>query len=109
MSDISPFSATRDDELGSAVRAAFEPMHHEAFVARVRARIGQQGRAWEDELAGWFWQGLVAASLATVLAGWGWSRPATNATVEASVASELLDGKQPGADILLVAMTSGDR
>ena len=92
MSDISPFSATRDDELGSAVRAALEPMHHEAFVARVRARIGQSGRAWEDELA-----------------GWGWSRPATNTTVEASVASELLDGKQPGADILLVAMTSGDR
>ena len=65
MSDISPFTATRDDELGSAVRAALEPMHHEAFVARVRARIGQSGRAWEDELAGWFWQGLVAASLAT--------------------------------------------
>ena len=63
MSDISPLTATRDDELGSAVRAALEPMHHEAFVARVRARLGQQGRAWEDELAGWFWQGLVAASL----------------------------------------------
>jgi hypothetical protein len=107
MSDMSPFSAAPDDELGSALRDALEAPNHAAFVGRVRARLGQRGRAWEDELAGWFWQGLVAASLATVLAGWSWSRSATNTEVEASVASELLDGARPGSEILLVAMTEG--
>lgn len=104
MSDLSPFDAAPDAELGMAIRDALAMPHDGAFVTRVRARIGK--RAWEDELAGWFWQGLVAASLATVLAGWGWSRTATTATAEVSVASELLDGSRPGADILLVAMTS---
>lgn len=104
MSDLSPFDAAPDPELGMAIRNALAMPHHGAFVARIRARIGK--RAWEDELAGWFWQGLVAASLATVLAGWGWSRAATTTTAEVTVASELLDGSRPGADILLVAMTS---
>jgi hypothetical protein len=107
MSDMSPFSASPDVELGSALREALEAPHHEAFVGRVRARLGQRGRAWEDELAGWFWQGLVAASLATVLAGWGWTRTATPQQSEASVASELLNGERPGTEILLVAMTEG--
>lgn len=104
MSEMSPFNAAADEELGAAIREALAMPHEGAFVARIRARLGK--RAWEDELAGWFWQGLVAASLATVLAGWGWSRVATSATSEASVASELLDGSRPGADVLLVAMTS---
>lgn len=104
MSDVSPFNAAPDPELGAAIREALAMPHAGAFVARVRARLGK--RAWEDELAGWFWQGLVAASLAAVLVGWGWSRVATTATTDASVASELLDGSRPGADILLVAMTS---
>ena len=104
MSDLSPFNDAPDPQLGAAIRDALTLPHDGAFVARVRARLGK--RAWEDELAGWFWQGLVAASLATVLAGWGWSRVATTATTEASVASELLEGSRPGADILLVAMTS---
>lgn len=104
MSDLSPFNDAPDLQLGAAIRDALTLPHDGAFVARVRARLGK--RAWEDELAGWFWQGLVAASLATVLAGWSWSRSATTATSEASVASELLDGSRPGADILLVAMTS---
>ncbi|MEO5798109.1 MAG: hypothetical protein ABIZ70_02015 [Gemmatimonadales bacterium] len=104
MSDLSPFNDAPDLKLGAAIRDALTLPHDGAFVSRVRARLGK--RAWEDELAGWFWQGLVAASLATVLAGWGWSRGATTATTEASVASELLEGSRPGADILLVAMTS---
>ncbi len=107
MSDMSPFSAVPDDELGSALRDALEAPHHAAFVGRVRSRLGQRSRAWEDELAGWFWQGVVAASLATVLAGWGWSQAATNPDVDASVASELLMGERPGSEILLVAMTEG--
>lgn len=104
MSDLSPFNDLPDLELGAALREALAMPHDGAFVTRIRARIGK--RAWEDELAGWFWQGLVAASLATVLAGWGWSHIATTAATDASVASELLDGARPGTDILLVAMTA---
>ena len=107
MSDLSPMHDAPDTELGMAIREALAMPHGEAFVTRIRARIGK--RAWEDELSGWFWQGLMAASLATVLAGWGWSRSATPATIEASVASELLDGARPGADVLLVAMTSEEK
>jgi hypothetical protein len=107
MSDLSPFDAAPDPELGTAIREALAMPHDGAFVARIRARISQ--RAWEDDLAGWFWQGLAAASLATVLAGWGWSRIATTPATEASVASQLLEGSSPGADILLVAMTSEER
>jgi hypothetical protein len=109
MSDISPFTASRDAELGSALRDALEAPHPGAFVTRVRARMGAQGRAWEDELASWFWQGLVAASLATLLAGWSWTQSATVPTAEASVASELLTGDRTGTEILLVAMRDGRR
>lgn len=105
MSDLSPFNDAPDLKLGAAIRDALTLPHDGAFVARVRARLGK--RAWEDELAGWFWQGLVAASLATVLAGWSWSRGATIASAETSVASQLLDGSRPGSDVLLVAMTEG--
>jgi len=107
MSDLSPMNDAPDPELGMAIRTALAMPHDGAFVTRIRARINK--RAWEDELSGWFWQGLMAASLATVLAGWGWSRSATTATAEASVASELLDGSRPGADVLLVAMTSEEK
>ncbi|MEP6590227.1 MAG: hypothetical protein ABJC19_03500 [Gemmatimonadota bacterium] len=107
MSDLSPFDSAPDQELGMAIRSALAMPHDGAFVARVRARIGK--RAWDDELAGWFWQGLIAASLATVLAGWGWSQVATTSTSSASVASELLDGSRPGSEILLVSLTSEGR
>ncbi len=109
MSDISPFDASPDTELGSALRDALEAPHPAAFVTRVRARMGVQGRAWEDELAGWFWQGLAAASLATLLAGWSWKQGATVPTVETSVASELMNGDRTGTEVLLVAMTEGRR
>ena len=105
MSDMSPFSATPDHELGAALREALAMPHDGAFVTRVRARLGK--RTWENELAGWFWQGLVAASLATVLAGWSWSQGATTASTDASVASELLNGSRPGSDVFLVAMSEG--
>lgn len=109
MSDISPVQASPDAELGSALREALEAPHAAAFVTRVRARMGAPGRAWEDELAGWFWQGLVAASLATMLAGWSWTQGATNPSSETSVASELLSGESTGTEILLVALTEGRR
>jgi hypothetical protein len=108
MSDISPFDAAPDPELGPALREALAPHHDGAFVTRIMARVRQQRqRGWEDELARWFWQGLVAASLATVLAGWGWTHLVTQDAGDASVAARaLLDGSQPVADIVIASMTN---
>lgn len=103
--ESSPFSAVPDSELGAALREALAPSFHEAFVGRVGAHLGSRARAgWDDELSRWFWQGLVAASLAIVAAGWSWTRIATPDTSEASVASALLDGSQPVADIVIASM-----
>ena len=106
--DMSSFNAEADLELGEALRSALAPHFSEAFVGRVMARLGQghQPRSWDEELAQWFWRGLVAASLALVLAGWGWTHltMAPDST-EASVASELLDGSRPVADIVIASMS----
>ena len=113
MSEHSPFDSAPDVELGAALREALAMPFGGAFVNRVRARLGQtRHRSWDEELAGWFWQGLVAASLVTVLAGWSLnaftaagdeSDPAVT-----SIASQLLDGSTPGANVLLASMTSTD-
>jgi hypothetical protein len=107
MSEHSPFDAAPDPELGPALREALTGPHAGAFVTRVMARVRQQRqRGWEDELARWFWQGLAAASLATVLAGWGWRHLATQESTDASVARALLDGSQPVADIMVASLTT---
>ncbi|MFI5358338.1 MAG: hypothetical protein ACHQ4G_13485 [Opitutales bacterium] len=111
MNEHSPFESAPDAELGAALREALDLPFGGAFVNRVRTRLNQTGaRSWDEELAGWFWQGLAAASLVTVLAGWGLNTftavaddPDTNV---ASVDSQLLDGSTPGANVLLAAMTS---
>ena len=108
MSEHSPFDSAPDAELGAALRDALAMPFGGAFVNRVRARLGQaQGRNWDDELAGWFWQGLVAASLVTVLAGWGLNTVALNEELESTpsntVASQLLEGNTPGANVLLAS------
>jgi hypothetical protein len=108
MSDMSPFSASRDDELGAALREALAPHHDAAFATRVRARLTGRQRAWEDELARWFWQGLVAASVLVAFAGYAITRSATTQQTDASVAIELLNGATPGAEVLLAAY-SADR
>ena len=113
MSEHSPFESAPDEELGAALRDALAMPFGGAFVNRVRARLKQQrGRSWDEELAGWFWQGLVAASLVTVLAGWSLSSfsPATDETdaTATSVAGQLLDGTVPGASVLLASMTTAD-
>ncbi|HEY4100602.1 MAG TPA: hypothetical protein VGM20_06975 [Gemmatimonadales bacterium] len=101
-----------DIELGSALREALELPWGGAFVNRVRARMAQQRtRSWDEELAAWFWQGLVAASLVTVLAGWGLNTfsgttEETDAVAPLSVAGQLLEGSAPGANVLLASMTS---
>ena len=112
MSEYSPFDSAPDAELGAALREALEMPFGGAFVTRVRARLNQsRQRSWDDELAGWFWQGLVAASLVTVLAGWGlktFSAGADETDATTSVASQLLDGTTPGASVLLASMTTAD-
>lgn len=106
MSDLSPFSASRDEALGSMMRDALAPRDDAAFVAQVRARIAERQPAWDDELARWFWQGLAAASIAIAAAGWAWTSGATTVQAEASVAIELLDGTRPGAEVLLASITA---
>ena len=64
MSEHSPFDSAPDAELGAALRDALAMPWGAAFVTRVRARLAtQRQRSWDEELAGWFWQGLIAASL----------------------------------------------
>ncbi len=114
MSEHSPFdSSTPDVELGVAIRDALAMPFGGAFVNRVRARLNQsRQRSWDEELAGWFWQGLVAASLVTVLAGWGlnnFSAVADESDVAStSIASQLLEGSTPGVNVLLASVTSAD-
>ena len=113
MSENSPFDSAPDAELGTALREALEMPFGGAFVNRVRARLSQsRSRSWDDELAGWFWQGLVAASLVTVLAGWGLNAFSAAAdetdTPSTSIASQLLDGTTPGASVLLASVTTAD-
>ncbi|HPF61378.1 MAG: hypothetical protein KC544_05085 [Gemmatimonadetes bacterium] len=113
MTDLSPNEAMPDPELGPAIRAALAMPHDGAFVTRVRALVRQQReRGWDEVLAGWFWQGVLAASLAVVAVAAAWRVTggvgATPRTGEESVAVQLLDGDRPGADILLASM-AGDR
>ncbi|HEY3935472.1 MAG TPA: hypothetical protein VGL65_12740 [Gemmatimonadales bacterium] len=111
MSDQS-FDSGPDPELGAALREALAMPWGGAFVTRVRARLAQQrARSWDEELAAWFWQGLVAASLVTVLAGWslntfGGSNDETDSATPLTVAGQLLEGSAPGANVLLASMTS---
>jgi hypothetical protein len=110
MGESSPFDAERDIELGAAMRDALEMPFGGAFVNRVRARLSQRrARSWDDELAGWFWQGLIAASLVTVLAGWGLQMLGSTDDIDTptqTVASQLLEGSQPGVNVLLASLST---
>lgn len=109
MTEHSPFDAAPDAQLGVALRDALAMPFGGAFVNRVRARMGQRQRSWDEELAGWFWQGLVAASLVTVLAGWGLDRIAPTDDGDqatTTVASQLLEGSSPGTSVILASMRS---
>jgi hypothetical protein len=113
MNEHSPFDSAPDHQLGAALRDALPTPFGGAFVNRVLARLRQQrSRSWDEELAGWFWQGLAAASLVAVLAGWGLrafgSPEEVETTGSASVASQLLEGSTPGANVLLASMSSAD-
>ena len=106
MSEMSPFSASRDEELGGMLREALAPHHDAAFATRVRARLTSRSAGWEDELARWFWQGLAAASVAMVMAGYAFTRDATPQQTDASVAIELLDGSSPGVEVILASYSA---
>lgn len=112
MSELSPFDAAPDAELGVALRDALAMPFGGAFVNRVRSRMQERQRSWDEELAGWFWQGLIAASLVTVLAGWGFNRLSTPTdetdVATATVASQLLEGTTPGTTVLMASMTAAD-
>jgi hypothetical protein len=113
MSEHSLFDSAPDAELGAALREALAMPFGAAFVNRAWARLRQERpRSWDEELAGWFWQGLVAASLVTMLAGWGLKAfgavDESDATTVTSAAGQLLDGSTPGANILLASMTATD-
>jgi hypothetical protein len=99
---------TRDLELGNALSQALAMPHDGAFVTRLRALVRQRGeRTWDEVLAGWFWQGVLASSLALAAAvfGWGALNPdATTTTGEESVAVQLIDAQRPGTDVILASM-----
>ncbi len=106
-SEFTSFSAEADPELGEALRNALAPHFPEAFVGRVMAQLAQrQPRTWDEQLAQWFWRGLVAASVVVAVAGWSWTHVGAAAdTNEVSVARQLLDGSQPMADIVMASLT----
>lgn len=109
MSDLSPNDVAPDVELGHALREALAMPHDGAFVTRMRALVRQQpARGWDDVLAGWFWQGVLAASMAAVLGAVALrvleTTPASPTMSEESVAVQLLDAERPGTDVLMTAM-----
>jgi hypothetical protein len=99
---------TRDVELGRALGAALEMPHDGAFVTRVRALVRQRReRTWDEVLAGWFWQGVLATSVMLAVAALGWSALGPDATTtasEESVAVQLIDAQRPGTDVILASM-----
>jgi hypothetical protein len=115
MSNENPFDAKPDAELGAALRDALAMPFEAAFVNRVRARLNQRQAGWDEVLSRWFWQGLVAASLAALLAGWGIVQIAPSGTSSEdvasstqTVASQLLDGSTPGAAVLLASWNAAE-
>lgn len=98
-----------DAQLGAALRSALEMPHDGAFVTRLRALVRQRReRTWDEVLAGWFWQGVLATSMVVAAAVLGLSAlgpGATTSTDEESVAVQLIDAQSPGADVLIASMT----
>jgi hypothetical protein len=91
-----------------ALREALAMPHDGAFVTRLRALVRQRPeRTWDEVLAGWFWQGVLAMTLVAMAAAAGsmaTEQPATNQFGEESIAVQLLDSDQPGTDVILNAM-----
>lgn len=109
MTDEMPNELNPDPGLGTALLEALAQPHDGAFITRVRARVrAQHRRTWDEILAGWFWQGVLAASIAAVAGVVLWraaEQPVltTRPAIE-SVAAQLIDGQQPGTDIILASL-----
>jgi hypothetical protein len=97
-----------DPQLGPMLREALGMPHDGAFVTRLRALVRQQReRTWDEVLAGWFWQGVLATSMAVVVAAFSWNAldgDATTSSGEESVAVQLIDAQRPGTDVILASM-----
>ena len=106
VNDMEPLKP--DPELGPMLREALAMPHEGAFVTRMRALVRQQReRTWDEVLAGWFWQGVLATSMAVAAAAIGWNTLDTDATTttgEESVAVQLIDAQRPGTDVILASM-----
>ena len=98
----------QDLELGTALREALAMPHDGAFVTRLRALVRERReRTWDEVLAGWVWQGVLATSMVLAAAVIGWNAidgSATTATGEESVAVQLIDAQQPGTDVILASL-----
>ena len=98
----------QDLELGTALREALAMPHAGAIVTRLRALVRERReRTWDEVLAGWFWQGVLATSMvlaAAVIGGNAIDGSATTATGEESVAVQLIDAQQPGTDVILASL-----
>ena len=101
-----------DPKVGTALREALAMPHDGAFVTRLRALVRQRGeRTWDEVLAGWFWQGVLAMSLVALAAAAGTlvtGPAATPSFGEESIAVQLLDSDRPGTEVILASM-SGPR
>jgi hypothetical protein len=97
-----------DPQVGTALREALAMPHDGAFVTRLRALVRQRReRTWDEVLAGWFWQGVAAATMAAFALAAGYTLTgggATQAATEESVAVQLIDAQRPGTDVLLASM-----
>lgn len=97
-----------DPELGPMLREALAMPHEGAFITRMRALVrGQRERTWDEVLAGWFWQGVLATSMSVAAAAIGWNAMDSDATTtagEESVAVQLIDAQRPGTDVILASM-----
>jgi hypothetical protein len=97
-----------DPQVGAALREALAMPHDGAFVTRLRALVRQRReRTWDEVLAGWFWQGVMATAMVALALAAGYSlvdSAATTSTTEESVAVQLIDAQRPGTDVLLASM-----
>ena len=97
-----------DHRLGAELRDALAMPHDGAFVTRMRALVRQNPvRTWDEVLAGWFWRGVLATSVAVALAvsaALATGDAATGQLDETSVALQLIESDRPGTDVLLASM-----
>ncbi len=102
-------SLDRDLALGRALRESLAMPHDGAFVTRMRTLVRQaRPRTWDEVLAGWFWQGVLATSmvLAALVIGWNSLGGDTTSFIgEESVAVQLIDAQRPGTDVILASMS----